>query len=79
VLRIVIDRDTCEGTGNCVYWAPATFDLDEDGHSVLLDPPGDDEQRIRVAAEGCPVRAISVEVVEEPADALGGERSGEPS
>jgi ferredoxin len=75
VLRIVIDQDKCEGTGNCVYWAPATFDLDDDGHSVVLDPPGDDEQRIRVAAEGCPMRAITVEVVDEPADQRAGERA----
>ena len=75
MLRIVIDQDKCEGTGNCVYWAPATFDLDDDGHSVVLDPPGDDEQRIRVADEGCPMRAITVEVVDEPADQRAGERA----
>ena len=67
MLRIVIDQDKCEGTGNCVYWAPGTFDLDDEGISFVLDPPGDDEQRVRVAAEGCPMRAITVEVVEEPA------------
>ncbi len=75
MLRIVIDHDKCEGTGNCVYWAPGTFDLDDEGQSMVLDPPGDDEQRIRVAAEGCPMRAISVEVVDEPADEPARERA----
>ena len=60
-LRIVIDRDRCVGSGNCLYWAPGTFDLDDDGVSTGVDPQGDDEERIRVAAEGCPTRAISVE------------------
>ena len=59
--RIVIDRERCVGSGNCLYWAPATFDLDDDGISVVVDAAGDDEDRIRVAAEGCPTRAISVE------------------
>lgn len=61
VLRIVIDRDRCVGSGNCLYWAPGTFDLGDDGISVVVDPTGDDEDRIRVAADGCPTRAISVD------------------
>ncbi len=26
------------GSGNCVFWAPETFDLSDDGHAVVLDP-----------------------------------------
>jgi ferredoxin len=59
-IDIRIDRDRCMGSGNCVFWAPATFDLDEDGHSVVLDATATDEERLRVAAEGCPVGAISL-------------------
>jgi ferredoxin len=66
VLRISIDRDKCVGSGNCVFWAPRTFDLDEEGLSVVLDPSGDTEERVRVAAEGCPAHAISV--TSSPAD-----------
>jgi ferredoxin len=58
--RITIDADRCVGSGNCVFWAPGTFELDDDGVSVVLDPPGDDLERIRVAADGCPTRAIAV-------------------
>ena len=57
-VRIVIDRDRCVGSGNCLYWAPATFDLGDDGISVVVDPQGDDDDRIRVAVEGCPTRAL---------------------
>jgi len=59
-VRIVIDRDRCVGSGNCLYWAPGTFDLDDDGISIVVDPRGDDEDRIRVAAEGCPTRALTL-------------------
>ncbi len=62
-LRIVIDGDRCVGSGNCLYWAPATFDLGDDGISVVVDPGGDDDDRIRVAEEGCPTRAITVDSV----------------
>ncbi len=59
-LDIRIDRDRCMGSGNCVFWAPATFDLGDDGHSVVLDAAATDEDRLRVAAQGCPVGAISL-------------------
>jgi ferredoxin len=57
---IEIDWDRCMGSGNCVFLAPETFDLGEDGHAVVLDPGATDETRLRVAAEGCPVGAISL-------------------
>ncbi|MGO8873076.1 MAG: ferredoxin [Acidimicrobiales bacterium] len=63
LIRIEVDRERCVGSGNCLFWAPGTFTLDDDGISVVIDPSGDDEDRILVAAEGCPTRAISVERV----------------
>jgi ferredoxin len=59
-LDVQIDWDRCMGSGNCVYWAPDTFDLSEDGHAIVLDAAATDEARLRVAAEGCPVGAISL-------------------
>ncbi len=59
-MDVRIDADRCMGSGNCLFWAPATFDLCEDGHAVVLDPAATDEDRLRVAAEGCPVGAISL-------------------
>ena len=38
------------GSGNCVFWAPSTFDLGDDGHAVVLDPAATDEERLRIAA-----------------------------
>jgi ferredoxin len=63
-VRVVVDRDRCIGSGNCVYWAPETFELDDEGLSVPADPAVDTLAVLRVAAEGCPTRAITVEVLE---------------
>jgi ferredoxin len=59
-LEIRIDRDRCMGSGNCLFWAPATFDLADEGYAVVLDPGATDEERLRIAAQGCPVGAISL-------------------
>lgn len=71
-MKVVIDGDRCVGSGNCVFWAPATFTLGDDGVSVLVEPIGDDVEGIMVAVEGCPTRAISVTGV---GAAAGGTRS----
>jgi len=55
-----IDWDRCMGSGNCVFWAPETFDLSDDGHAVVVDATATDEDRLRTAAQGCPVGAISL-------------------
>jgi ferredoxin len=59
-IDVQIDWDTCMGSGNCMFWAPDTFDLADDGHAVVVDAAATDEERLRVAAEGCPVGAISL-------------------
>ena len=60
VLEVRIDWDRCMGSGNCVFWAPETFDLSDDGHAVVVDAAATDEERLQVAAQGCPVGAISL-------------------
>jgi ferredoxin len=60
MIRIEVDRDRCVGSGNCLFWAPNTFDLDDGGTAVVIDPDGDGEELARVAADGCPTRAITV-------------------
>ncbi len=59
-LTIEINREVCMGSGNCSFWAPATFDLDDDGIAIVIDPAGDDEDKIVLAAQGCPTQAIAV-------------------
>jgi ferredoxin len=43
-----------------MYWAEAVFDLDDEGLAVVVDPEGDTEERILLAAQGCPTGSIAV-------------------
>lgn len=60
-MRITIDRERCMGSGNCAFWAPATFDLDDEMKAVVVDPGGDAGDRIRNAVEACPTHALALE------------------
>ena len=59
-LDIRIDRDTCMGSGNCSFWAPGVFDLDDEGIATVLDPTAAETEKIVLAAQGCPTQAIAV-------------------
>ena len=62
------------GSGNCSYWAPGSFDLDDDGKVLVRDPATDEESRLVMAAEGCPVGRsrygmVREELTKEPPNA----------
>ena len=57
----IIDREACMGSGNCLYWAPEVFDLDDEGVAVVRGDLGGREDRVRSAAVNCPTRAIRVD------------------
>ena len=59
-LEIEVDRELCMGSGNCGFWAPGVFDLDDDGIAVVLDPTAAPEDKIVLAGQGCPTQAISI-------------------
>jgi ferredoxin len=59
-LEISIDREKCMGSGNCIFWAPGVFDLDDDGVSTVVDAAAAPDDKIILAAQGCPTQAISV-------------------
>jgi ferredoxin len=58
--RIEVDAAKCMGSGNCVAWAPRTFKLGDDDIACVLDPEGDEEDKVVAAEQGCPTRAITV-------------------
>jgi len=60
-MKISIDPEKCMGSGNCAFWAPATFDVGKDNVAYVLDPEGDPAEKILLARDGCPTQAISVE------------------
>ena len=42
------------GSGNCVFWAPETFDLSDDGHAVVVDAAATEEERLRSPRRAVP-------------------------
>jgi ferredoxin len=61
-VRVIVDRDRCQGHNRCYAEAPAVFDLDDELKAVvLLDPvPPELEDAARSAVRNCPERAISL-------------------
>ena len=63
-MRIVFDRDKCQGHGRCYALAPDLFDADDEGYAVVLVPGAltdDQVAQAQLAADNCPEYAISVE------------------
>lgn len=59
-LRVSIDRDRCEGIGNCGFYAPNTFEVGDDAKVTLLS--GDDsDSDVRTAVDSCPLQALAIE------------------
>jgi ferredoxin len=56
-----VDKDTCIGCGTCALLAAGSFEMQDDGKAVSINPPGDDEATVTGALEACPVDAISFE------------------
>ncbi|WP_344647165.1 ferredoxin [Cryptosporangium japonicum] len=59
--RITADPTVCIGSGSCVLAAPHTFDQDDEGTVVVLQPTPDENHRAAAltAVGACPVRAIT--------------------
>jgi ferredoxin len=61
-MRVAVDADRCEGHARCWSICPEVFELDDEGHAVVLtsEVPEDLEAKAREAATNCPERAITV-------------------
>lgn len=60
-MKVTMDTSKCDGNGKCVEVAPKVFKLNERFISVVIDPKGDTDQRILLAAKVCPTKAIILE------------------
>jgi ferredoxin len=63
--EIRVDRDLCMGSGQCVWYAPNTFDQDDETIAVVIDPGGDPAAAIKTAVDSCPTRALSIAAEQE--------------
>ena len=59
-LRVIADRDTCIGSGMCVFTAPGTFEQDGEAKVVVLAGATDDLDAVRAAVESCPTGALTL-------------------
>jgi ferredoxin len=55
------------GSGQCCWYAPNTFDQDDETIAIVIDPQGDPEEAINTAVDSCPTQAISVAADEQQA------------
>lgn len=63
-MRIVYDREACQGHNRCYLLAPELFDVDDEGYAVLRidgEVPTDLEKKAQLAADNCPEYAITVD------------------
>ena len=62
-MRAKVDKDLCIACGICEGIVPEVFSLErEPVAEVLVDPiPAELEDKVREAAESCPVGAIEIE------------------
>jgi ferredoxin len=62
-VRIVVDRDLCQGHGVCESEAPGYFSVTKRGELSILDqsPPDSARAVIEQAVRFCPTHALSIE------------------
>ena len=61
-MRIVVDRDLCQGHGVCESEAPTLFAVSKAGALTVLDetPAEDQRQALEQAVKYCPTHALSI-------------------
>lgn len=58
--KIKVDPVKCIGCATCVGIADKSFRIDDKTQkAVAINPPGDSEERVKMAIESCPAEAIT--------------------
>ena len=60
-MYVTIDPARCIACGMCAYTVPEVFRIEGKASTVIAQPEKSRESRVRTAANGCPVNAISIE------------------
>jgi ferredoxin len=62
-VRIVVDRDLCDGHGMCEAMAHEYFELDDDDvmHVLEESPPEAERSKVHAAVQACPALALSLQ------------------
>jgi ferredoxin len=59
-IEVVIDRERCIGSQNCVHHLPAMFEIDDEGLAVTIPQSEASAAELDVVARDCPTEAIQV-------------------
>ena len=59
-LEIVIDRERCIGSQNCVHHLPAMFEIDDEGLAVTIPHSDASATELDVVVRDCPTEAIQL-------------------
>jgi ferredoxin len=59
-LEVVIDRDRCIGSQNCVHHLPAMFQIDDEGLAVIIPNSTASAAELDAVVRDCPTEAIQV-------------------
>jgi ferredoxin len=63
-VRVIVDRDLCQGHAACEEEAPAVFRVPKGAHTVELlqpEPPEELRAEVQAAVKYCPTRALRIE------------------
>jgi ferredoxin len=61
-VRLVVDRDLCQGHQVCMSEAPEVFSVPPDGQVELLQesPPDELRPKVELAVKYCPTHALKI-------------------
>ncbi len=61
-MKLIVDRQLCEGNARCAETAPELFEVRDDDKSYVMveSPSGSQKEKARLAARLCPRQAISI-------------------
>ena len=59
LVRVIVDPETCIGSGECVALDPEAVELDEQGTAHMLVPELE-EERANNLCDACPTGALSI-------------------
>jgi ferredoxin len=57
-MKVIVDRNLCQGIGNCVVMTPGVFQLYKENKAVAAHLEDISQEKIREAAESCPLDVI---------------------
>jgi len=62
-MRILVDRDLCEGNAVCMKVCPEVFTVDDDDQvRLLIEQPAEDlRAKVEAAVRRCPRQALKLE------------------